>query len=143
GIACTPARAEMAIAPTDPMNVTKMIAFWFSPNHRIASGSQVMLGSDCSPSTRLPRVSSTYLLVPQAMPMIRPTAMEIAYPVNRRHDKATSVIALHLARWHNYLPLPGQHICHAEVRPAPAPRGRLQHASQDCADAVAEWRSRF
>jgi hypothetical protein len=55
---------------------TKSIARSLRPNQRIASGSQVMLGSDCMPSTRLPRVSSTYLLAPAAMPMTMPTTSE-------------------------------------------------------------------
>ena len=76
-MARTPDRAEMAIEFTEPIRTTKMIACSFSPNQSSASGSQVTLGSDWRPRTRLPSVSSTHFIVPMAIPMTSPTTIEI------------------------------------------------------------------
>ena len=80
----TPSRAEIAIAHTDPINTTNVIAFGDSPNHSTASGSQAMLGSDCMPTTRLPSVSSTHASVPHATPAIVPTMNASTKPTASR-----------------------------------------------------------
>lgn len=72
-----PDRAEIAIEKVEPMSTTKMIPRSARPNHRIAKGSQTMLGSDCKPSTTPPTVSSTHLHEAQAIPIAIPRMNEI------------------------------------------------------------------
>ena len=67
----------MAMEKTDPISTTKIIAVSLNPSQSTASGSQVMLGSDCSPSTRVPTVSSSQRTVPIAIPMTIPIPTDI------------------------------------------------------------------
>ena len=72
GMSRAPAAEEIAIEFTEPISTTNTIALSLRPNHRIASGNHVMLGSDCSPSTRLPTVSFAHPNTPMHTPTDSP-----------------------------------------------------------------------
>jgi len=66
------------------MMTMKMIAFSLRPNQRMDKGSQLMLGRDCIPSTRLPNVSSIQRTEPIAMPIVMPITKAIENPMSMR-----------------------------------------------------------
>ena len=71
----TPSSVACAIESTAPITTTNRIARSFSPNHRIASGSQQMLGRVCRPITNRPRVSFTQRNCAMSSPMLSPAAI--------------------------------------------------------------------
>ena len=66
------------------MNTTKATARSESPNHRIASGSHAIDGSDCRPMTRLPTLRSTNELADMMSPSSVPVTTAAAKAIDRR-----------------------------------------------------------
>jgi hypothetical protein len=68
-----PSSVEMVTDMREPMTTTKMIAASVRPNHKMASGSQQMEGSACSPamSGLIPRSNQGMraLASPKGMPI--------------------------------------------------------------------------
>ena len=73
-----------ATAGKDPMITTKITARSFSPNQRIARGSQAIDGSDWSPITRLPKLRSNRLDPTSRRPNAVPAPTEMANPIRSR-----------------------------------------------------------
>ena len=81
----------MEMASTEPMTTTNRMAVSESPNHRMASGSQQIEGSACSPSTSglsAPRTSS---LRASSTPSGTPTRADSVYPcASRASERAAA-----------------------------------------------------
>jgi hypothetical protein len=75
----------MVIENREPMTAIKIIVISLNPNHKIASGNQLILGNVCIPITNLPNVSSMILDLFIKIPKTAPNKMEIPNPMETRN----------------------------------------------------------
>src|SRR6266540_1404380 len=80
-----PVWVARATAGSAPMITTNSMARSFSPNHRMARGSQAIDGSDCNPRMRLPTLRWTKSDPTMARPTSVPSTIEMPNPTARRN----------------------------------------------------------